>query len=378
MAKEQRRTPAISMHLWKRREEMILFALSKSVPWLAFINLGFAFIIIFRNQLFSHFDAGLSAHGNTFKTVDIMMYLMVLISCVMAAAGVIAPKSFSKRPRRVLDASLLLISLIWSFCCYLFVTFWALPVSYPLAIILMLTGLAGLYFYPRGLLLYILPLWITVLAANISLYSELYVRFFVIWLLFTFILIYGRHILQHWFNENWMRHQDNLLLISRLETLANQDPLTETANRRAMEVHLDIAFNRKLPFSLIMLDVDYFKRYNDHYGHQAGDECLVKMAKVLKSAVRTPEDLVARYGGEEFLLLLPEASATDAELVAERIQKMLTQQAIPHLKSEVSGFVTASMGIASSGDDKSVAELISAADSALYRAKTQGRNRWCH
>ncbi|MBF7994881.1 membrane-associated sensor domain-containing protein [Rahnella sp. SAP-29] len=357
---------------------MILFALSKSVPWLAFINLGFAFIIIFRNQLFSHFDAGLSAHENIFKTVDIMMYLMVLISCAMAAVSVIAPKSLSKRLRRVLDASLLLISLIWSFCCYLFVTFWTLPISYPLAIILMLTGLAGLYFYPRGLLLYILPLWVTVLAANISLYSELYIRFFVIWILFTLILIYGRQILQRWFNENWMRHQDNLLLISRLETLANLDPLTETANRRAMEMHLDMAINRKFPFSLIMLDVDYFKRYNDHYGHQAGDECLVKMAKVLKSAVRTPEDLVARYGGEEFLLLLPEASAADTELVAERIQKMLTQQAIPHLQSEVSGFVTVSMGIANSGDDKSVVELIAVADAALYRAKQQGRNRWSH
>ncbi len=378
MAEEQRRTPAIKMALWKRREEMILFALSKSVPWLAFINLGFAFIIIFRNQLFSHFDAGLSAHENIFKTVDIMMYLMVLISCAMAAVSVIAPKSLSKRLRRVLDASLLLISLIWSFCCYLFVTFWTLPISYPLAIILMLTGLAGLYFYPRGLLLYILPLWVTVLAANISLYSELYIRFFVIWILFTLILIYGRQILQRWFNENWMRHQDNLLLISRLETLANLDPLTETANRRAMEMHLDMAINRKFPFSLIMLDVDYFKRYNDHYGHQAGDECLVKVAKVLKSAVRTPEDLVARYGGEEFLLLLPEASAADAELVAERIQKMLTQQAIPHLQSEVSGFVTVSMGIANSGDDKSVVELIAVADAALYRAKQQGRNRWSH
>ncbi|MFO6296815.1 GGDEF domain-containing protein [Rahnella selenatireducens] len=377
MSKEQRRPPTLSMPQWKRREEMILFALSKSVPWLAFINLSFAVIIIFRNQLFSHFDAGLSLHGNIFQTINIMMFLTMLMSAVMAGAAVIASKNRSAWLSHILDISLLLISLIWSFCCYIFVTFWALPIAYPLAIILMLTALAGLYFYPRGLLLSVFPLWITVLAANITLYSEIYVRFFVIWVLFTLILIYGRQILQRWFNENWERHQDNLLLITRLETIANQDPLTETANRRAMEVHLNMAINRNVPFSLIMLDVDYFKRYNDHYGHQAGDECLVKMAKILKAAVRTPEDVVARYGGEEFLLLLPDASAKEAELVAERIHKLLMQEAIPHLQSDVSDIVTVSMGIASSGDDKSVAELISAADSALYRAKSQGRNRWC-
>jgi diguanylate cyclase (GGDEF)-like protein len=130
--------------------------------------------------------------------------------------------------------------------------------------------------------------------------------------------------------------------------------------------------------SLIMLDVDYFKRYNDFYGHQAGDSCLVKVAKAAAAGVKRSTDLFVRYGGEEFAALLPNTDAAGAIAVAESIREAIRDLAIPHEQSDVSSIVTVSMGIASMVPccEKSPNELIVAADRALYDAKRQGRDRY--
>lgn len=125
-----------------------------------------------------------------------------------------------------------------------------------------------------------------------------------------------------------------------------------------------------------MLDVDYFKLYNDTYGHQAGDECLARVAQALKQSVRTPDDVVSRYGGEEFVVILFECSAKMAEQVAARIQDTLRVFAIAHSASKVSNCVTVSMGIAGMTPGLSASQLIAQADAALYRAKEAGRDRW--
>ncbi|MGB9097279.1 diguanylate cyclase, partial [Erwinia sp.] len=115
----------------------------------------------------------------------------------------------------------------------------------------------------------------------------------------------------------------------------------------------------------------------DQYGHQAGDVCLAEVAAVLKTAVRTPEDLVARYGGEEFVVMLFGSELGGAERVAERIQTQLKAANLAHAQSDISDTVTVSMGIASSDGSKPALEILAEADAALYRAKEQGRNRWC-
>jgi diguanylate cyclase (GGDEF)-like protein len=130
--------------------------------------------------------------------------------------------------------------------------------------------------------------------------------------------------------------------------------------------------------TLVMADVDHFKRYNDRYGHLAGDECLKRVAAALQSAVNRPADLVARYGGEEFAVLLPETDTT-AALIAERCRELVAALAIRHEDSPVAPIVTLSCGVASvrpqAGEDPSL--LVAAADRALYRAKHEGRNRVC-
>ncbi|WP_254446596.1 sensor domain-containing diguanylate cyclase [Dolichospermum sp. UHCC 0259] len=166
-----------------------------------------------------------------------------------------------------------------------------------------------------------------------------------------------------------------------LEKLVNTDGLTQIANRRYFDRSLHQEWKRlyreRQFLSLLLFDVDYFKRYNDSYGHQLGDQCLMKLAQAVKEVVYRPEDVVARYGGEEFVVILPNTDTEGAIAVAERIHAAIKDLAIPHQASEVSSIVTISLGISSLVpiSESSPADLIAQADQALYRAKEQGRNQ---
>jgi diguanylate cyclase (GGDEF)-like protein/PAS domain S-box-containing protein len=166
-----------------------------------------------------------------------------------------------------------------------------------------------------------------------------------------------------------------------LRRLSTQDGLTGIANRRHFDEFLNREWRRALrngsPFSLIMADIDYFKAYNDTYGHQMGDECLRQIASTLKQTLNRPEDLVARYGGEEFAVVLPGTKANGAVYVAETLRTRVENLGIPHASSGISPVVTISLGIASliPVREHSPEMLISASDQALYQAKSQGRNR---
>ncbi|KUE79890.1 diguanylate cyclase [Aeromonas schubertii] len=168
---------------------------------------------------------------------------------------------------------------------------------------------------------------------------------------------------------------EHLQLASRL------DGLTGIANRAHLDHCLDLAWRRcrraRAPLSLILLDVDYFKQFNDLYGHQEGDACLQQVAGVLAEALRREDDLAARYGGEEFALLLPATGHEGARQVAEQVRRAMRQLAIPHGRSRVSGVVTCSLGVVTLVPDPSlrVSDLIQKADAALYQAKHNGRDR---
>lgn len=168
-------------------------------------------------------------------------------------------------------------------------------------------------------------------------------------------------------------------LSEQLAELSLKDSLTGVANRRRFDELLEREWARLQrhggSLALLFIDVDSFKAYNDHYGHQAGDDCLRALAFVLVDAGRRQGDLVARYGGEEFVLLLPDTDVTGALDAAHRIRSFLAQAALPHAVV-ASGRVTASIGVAVAvPGPATVAELVAAADRALYRAKQSGRDR---
>lgn len=161
------------------------------------------------------------------------------------------------------------------------------------------------------------------------------------------------------------------------------DGLTGVFNRRYFDQQLAVETARSMrsrsPLALIMLDVDFFKRYNDHYGHQAGDDCLREIAATLKESLRRPADLVARYGGEEFACILPDTAYEDALLIAADLEKNVRLRNIPHAASQVSDVVTISLGVA--GQPGTIASdapaLLALADAQLYCAKNAGRARVC-
>jgi len=166
-----------------------------------------------------------------------------------------------------------------------------------------------------------------------------------------------------------------------LKELSALDGLTGIANRRKFDECLDYEWRRarrnQTPISLLMVDIDFFKSYNDHYGHLAGDDCLKRLAQILKETARRPADLAARYGGEEFALLLPETDIAGALRVAERLQERIKSAHIPHEFSPVASHVTLSIGVAATvpSDSQLSQQLIESADSCLYAAKKGGRNR---
>ena len=168
-----------------------------------------------------------------------------------------------------------------------------------------------------------------------------------------------------------------------LSNLAIHDGLTGIYNRRYFDETLAREWKRtmreKAPLSLIMLDIDYFKKYNDTYGHQAGDECLRQVATTISRALRRPADMVARYGGEEFVVVLPNLKLEDSAKFGETIRAKIEALKMEHKQSDANPFITVSLGIASvvPSSISSYEELVGAADKALYSAKNKGRNRVC-
>jgi diguanylate cyclase (GGDEF)-like protein len=168
----------------------------------------------------------------------------------------------------------------------------------------------------------------------------------------------------------------------QLQRLAGLDGLTQIANRRRFDEHLSQEWRRMVrdqtPISLILCDIDYFKPFNDYYGHQAGDNCLRQVAQTIDRLVKRPADLAARYGGEEFAVTLPNTGVEGAVQIAELIRFEIEQLKIPHHRSDVSSYVTLSLGISSQvpGYESRSESLIAAADKALYTAKQQGRDRY--
>jgi diguanylate cyclase (GGDEF)-like protein len=163
------------------------------------------------------------------------------------------------------------------------------------------------------------------------------------------------------------------------------DGLTGVANRRCFDERFETEWQRAvrstLPLALLMLDVDFFKRFNDLYGHQAGDECLRRVASATKGALRRPADMVARYGGEEFACILPETDLEGALSVAESMEQLVRSLGTAHANSDVSDAVTVSVGVGvlmgRPERDGDPTQLLALADAQLYRAKHDGRGRAC-
>lgn len=167
----------------------------------------------------------------------------------------------------------------------------------------------------------------------------------------------------------------------KLKMLSVIDGLTQIPNRRRFDEYLDSEWKRhyrdKGSLAVVICDIDFFKLYNDHYGHQGGDECLQKVARAIHECAGRPGDLAARYGGEEFVLILPNTDVTGALVVAEKVRMKTASLKIPHDKSKAGEYVSLSLGVSAMvpGTDNSAEGLVKEADEGLYQAKANGRNQ---
>ena len=165
-----------------------------------------------------------------------------------------------------------------------------------------------------------------------------------------------------------------------LQRLVSIDGLTQMANRRCLDEYLDQECKRasreQIPISLVLCDIDFFKNYNDNYGHQEGDHCLQEVAQAISKSTNRPADLVARYGGEEFVIVLPNTDAQGSVNVAIRATEVMRSLKLPHSYSKVAPYVTISCGVATllPSQEFEPTDLLKAADQALYKAKAEGRN----
>lgn len=166
----------------------------------------------------------------------------------------------------------------------------------------------------------------------------------------------------------------------QLERMAHMDILTQVTNRRgfddAVKRELKRAERDRQPLSLLLMDIDHFKQFNDNYGHIKGDECLREVGQCLKGALLRPADLVARYGGEEFVVILPDTNLNCAKFVAERLRDWIERLAVEHKFSSAAEVVTVSVGISIADEgQQDVPALLEIADKGLYYAKENGRNK---
>ncbi|TPG10284.1 sensor domain-containing diguanylate cyclase [Rhodanobacter glycinis] len=181
-------------------------------------------------------------------------------------------------------------------------------------------------------------------------------------------------------SERKRTEQQLISLQKELEELSFRDGLTGVANRRRFDAIMELewgnAQRNQQPLSLIMLDIDYFKQYNDHYGHLEGDLSLKRVAWVLSSAATRARDLLARFGGEEFVLVLPETDATAAHALAERCSRLVSDERIAHEPSPIGHMLTISLGVGTAipGPADELLTFIDTVDKRLYRAKQRGRD----
>ena len=164
-------------------------------------------------------------------------------------------------------------------------------------------------------------------------------------------------------------------MVEQLHDLSQRDPLTGLANRRALDSLLEELCSQRQRFAVILVDVDGFKAFNDCYGHQVGDDALRRVGAMLRASLRFTTDRIARMGGEEFAIVLPQTALDAARTMAERMRRSILELQIPHVESPTGSVISISAGVSVSDGNSSSTEVVAAADKALYRAKSSGRNR---
>lgn len=341
--------------------------------WFLWLNLLYSLYLCFRYFLHDPIETRMPA--------VLMLSLAVLLFSLwnlLLSSQLVRHQFYLSRP--ILSISVLIYGVLWGLILYLISAEYAAnEFGIMLSIVVLFPAVVAFHLSLLLTLLFAIPVLLAVYV-NIFLYPAINPLFALFSYTLAMCIVFScRQVMLEWYRKSEKSEQMNLRLIQKLTRLADQDPLTGLANKRYLREYF---YARAAHFPadyaaayLIMIDVDYFKRFNDTYGHIAGDQCLIRVSKCIARSVRDDSDLSVRFGGEEFAVLLLNADREAAIRVCERIKQNLAECRIPNEKSDVEPWVTVSQGGACWRSNMSLEQLITQADQQLYQSKHAGRNR---
>lgn len=280
----------------------------------------------------------------------------------------------------LLPLHVLILGLLWAGMFYLMVKHYNTPaLSLSLLIIILLPATISFYISGRLLLLFSVPIAVSMFLSELAAFEKFHFLQISGSIIIFIVVITARYILLEWYLRTQRSEYAKNMLIKKLTRLAHRDALTGLFNKGSLAPHFTdntrlLALSGEKLFMIIM-DIDFFKQYNDLYGHVAGDACLVNAAQCITHSLRQSSDTAFRFGGEEFVILTRCHQLEDAVNIAERIRKSIATAKIPHKGSQISAYLTASFGVAPWRERDSLETLAENADKELYKAKQAGRNR---
>lgn len=291
-------------------------------------------------------------------------------------------RAYIKKKFQPLTLSLLVfaLGLLWGGLFYFMIQNYNTPTtSLALLITILLPATISFYISGRILILFCAPIIFSMIFSELTSFEKFNPLQISGTIIIFAVVISARYILLEWYIRTQNSEFAKSMLIKKLTRLAHRDSLTGLLNKGSLNTHFEenIQLLRKPEEKLFMIimDIDFFKQYNDLYGHIAGDECLVKTAKCLSQSLRKSTDTAFRFGGEEFIVLSRCNHIQEAIMIAERIRQTISEAKIPHKGSQHSSWLSASFGVAQWRAGSSLEKLAEDADKELYKAKQAGRNQ---
>jgi diguanylate cyclase (GGDEF)-like protein len=355
-------------------------AIGSAIRWLWLVGITCSLFILFQREVLSLEDLQRTAGP---LSIDIQFSTLIFLGLLLAAALLSRfrwAKRISLLNDKILAAGFFAMGCYWGLVLFFMSANQQAVFAMSMYFILIFSALAALYVSTLSLYSFVSPVTLLPLIARLIYFPPVKLANVLGILVALFLVETGRRMLSHWFTQAIRQEYVNRTYAAALDEIAHSDPLTRIANRRQFDDRLSkliaLAPLSNIPPTVILIDVDFFKKYNDYYGHLKGDECLIGITQALTRAVRNAGDLVARYGGEEFVVVLSDVTLPLAQDIAGRIKNEINTLAIPHGASDVASHVTISQGIAQWRPGETAEQLLSRADGALYRAKEQGRNQF--
>ncbi|HEY3588526.1 MAG TPA: membrane-associated sensor domain-containing protein [Buttiauxella sp.] len=357
----------------QKKETKTNIAFSKGFAWFLCLNIVCCTWLILWNIYMPH------AH---YQSSTLTAYNICIIS--FAAINLIFIVTLSQHKAknlylRLLPTIVLVFSLLWAAILYTLIALYQNPmISLCLLLVILLPTTIAFYISGKLLFIFSAPIFLAWFCSDVGPWQEVNLLQIAAYFIIMAVIYSARYILLEWYQRSQRSEYEKNLLIQKLTQLAHYDSLTGLYNKSSLTTFYHDSIRalekRQEKLFLIVLDIDFFKQYNDIYGHVAGDECLLKTSQCIENSLRQASDAAFRFGGEEFVVITHCKDSSQAIKISQRIKENIAEAKIPHQGSEISPWLTVSQGIAQWLPGMNLKELLEAADKELYNAKRGGRN----